>query len=100
MTLNAVDFVGLVMPPIIQILAKDIPVEKEKERFLATTAICLALAVILKWNELILGSYEQVLASFGVIFIEAQAVYKLYFKNSALRDVMDKRLTPDEQPAG
>lgn len=100
MTVNAVDFVGLVMPPIIQILAKDIPAEKEKERFLATIAICLALAIILRWNEVILGSYEQVLGSFGIIFIEAQTVYKLYFKNSALKDEMDKRLTPDEQPAG
>jgi hypothetical protein len=100
MTLNAVDFIGLLMPPVIQILNKDIPGEKEKERFLATIAICLTAAAILKWNELMVGSIDQLLASFTLIFVEAQVVYKLYFKTSAVKGFIDERLTPDEQPVG
>lgn len=100
MTLEATQLVGFLLPPIIQILNKDIPEKNQKQRFLATLATCLVTALVLNFNKLQLDTLDQVLTSFTLIFAESQAVYKLYFKQSAVKGFIDERLTPDKQPVG
>ena len=80
---NAPHLVGFLMPPIVEVLNKD--VKGANERFLVTVFVCLLAATILHWNELIYGSPEQLLASAGIIFTESQVVFKLYFQNSWVR---------------
>lgn len=80
---NAPYLVGLVMPIVVDYLNKDIP--NEKGRFFVTILAVTVAAIATEWNALTYGSFEQVLASGGIIFAESQAIYKLYFKDSALR---------------
>lgn len=79
---NAPDLVGLIMPVLISFLNKD--VVSGKERFIVTLMTCLGVSTILKWQDLVYGSPEQVLLSAGVIFTESQVVYKMYFEQSFL----------------
>lgn len=83
---NAPNLVGVVLPVLIDVLNKNLAPDKDKERFFVSAGVCLVVAVILKWNSLTYGSSEALLASFTLIFTESQIVYKLYFKDSFLRD--------------
>lgn len=92
-------FVGFILPPIIDLLNKDIPKERETERFLATGAICLAIAAIFNVHQIMTNSWGQLATSFALIFTQSQAAYKLYFKNSALRSkLLDRITSPDDSP--
>jgi hypothetical protein len=55
---------------------------------------------LLHWKELIVNLDSGVfifLADlfkwFGIIFAESQVVFKLYFKNSSLRDLVNEKIT-------
>lgn len=102
LSLYGPDLVGIVMPPIIEILNKDIAKEKTTERFLASMAICFVVALILKWNSLMAGSPEQLIASFGIIFTESQVVYNIYFKKSFIKEKINEKFAPskEEEPLG
>lgn len=102
LSLYGPDLVGILMSPVIEILNKDIAKEKTTERFLASMAICFVVAFLLKWNQVMAGSPEELIASFGIIFTESQVVYKLYFKDSFIRAKIQERLapTPEEEPLG
>ncbi len=95
---QAPNFVGILLPPIIQVINKDIPQEREKERFWASVVICFAVAILLKWNDLLYGSPESVLTSAGIIFAESQIVFKTYFKDSWLQDKIKERFPGGSEP--
>ena len=80
---NAPNLVGFLIPPVVEVLNKD--VHGANERFLVTVFTCLLAATILHWGELLYGSPEQLLTSAGIIFTESQVVFKLYFQNSWVR---------------
>jgi hypothetical protein len=95
---NATSLVGFMMPMVVELLAKD--VHDEKERVYASMILCLLAAVLLHWKELIVNLDSGVfifLADlfkwFGIIFAESQVVFKLYFKNSSLRDLVNEKIT-------
>ncbi len=108
--LVAPHLIGTVLPPLIEVLNKDIPHEKNitlgvgkvkiemNERFLATLAICLSAAAVINAKAIQAGSVEQLLASFALIFTESQTVYKLYFENSGLREQIQDYVNPKEDP--
>jgi hypothetical protein len=83
---HAPELVGVLMPPIIDILSKD--VKKENERFIVTLLITFGAALLLKWDTLSYGNPDQLITSFGIIFAESQVVFKLYFKDSWAREKM------------
>ena len=83
---NASYLVGFVMPPLVEILNKD--VKSSRERFAVSVGSCVLAAILLHWHELVFGSPQNLLASAGLIFTESQVVYKLYFENSWLRHKM------------
>jgi hypothetical protein len=102
------NLVGFILPPIIEVLNKDIAADKMmtfrfwklsfevEEKFMATLAICLSAAAILNAQNLAVGNMEQAIASFGIIFTESQAVYRLYFKDSWLRDKIQNTVKTED----
>ena len=92
---NAPQLVGLVMPPLVEVLNKD--VQGKTERVLVTIAVCFIAAVLLRWNDLVYGSPKEVFALAGLIFGESQAVFKLYFENSWLRWKIQTSFSTEEK---
>lgn len=97
LSLYSPDLVGVLIPPIVEILNKDIPEEKATKRFLVSILVCFIAAMILRWDQLMAGSATQLLTSFGLIFTESQVVYRLYFKDSFIRHKLQERLSVDKQ---
>lgn len=102
LSLYGPDLVGVLLPPIIEILNKDIAKEKVTERFLGSMAICFVVALLLKWNSLMTGSPEELVTSFGIIFTESQVIYNLYFKKSFIKAKINEKFAPSpkEEPLG
>jgi len=80
---HSTELAGFILPPVVDYLNRE--VANANERFIVTILLCLCVAIITKWNLLMYGSPDAVLASMSMIFIESQLVFKLYFKNSWLR---------------
>jgi hypothetical protein len=80
---NAPQLVGFIMPPFVEVFNRE--VKTETQRFLVSVVACLFAAVLLHWNEIAYGTPEQVFSFAGVIFLESQATYRLYFKDSQLQ---------------
>jgi len=87
---NAPFLVGVVMPPIVELLNRD--VKSETERYIVSVLLCFLAAILLHWREVEVGSPETVLAYATLIFMESQTVYRLYFKKSRIRGLMHEKL--------
>jgi hypothetical protein len=104
------EIIGLVLPPLIDVLNKDISPDQKLEirvggismdfeaRFLISLAICFIASVIIKWNDISHGSTINLITAFSLVFTESQAVYRLYFKDSWLRGKIQDKLSKPEQP--
>ena len=84
---HAGEFAGVVVPLIADFLNRNVPKTEEyaRQRFFITLLTCLGMATFVKWGALQAGDPEQLLGSLAVIFTESQLMYKLYFKESAVR---------------
>jgi hypothetical protein len=87
---NAPNLVGLLLPPLVDFLNKDIP--DEKDRYFVTLIICAVVAALINWNKLFFGDPTSFYTSLTLIFIESQTVFKLYFKDSYLRQKLQETL--------
>lgn len=87
---HAPQLIGVVLPPLIQVLNKDIP--DSRMRFFMAAITCFVAAVILNWNKITLGTPDAAFIATGVIFLESETVYRLYFKNSILQTKMNNLL--------
>lgn len=103
---NAPFLVGFVLPPLVEVINKD--VKKEWERFVITLVICLFTGTLLHWKEIASGNPETVLLYSAAIFAESQLIFKLYFAKSwvrgAIRDkvgssVVQEELKPEAEEA-
>lgn len=94
---NAPYLVGFVLPPIVEVLNRD--VKKEKERYVVSLIVCFLVAILLHWKEIAYGTPEQVLAFTGLIFMESNTIYKLYFAKSWLKDAIQKKTMVEETEA-
>lgn len=72
--------IGLIMPPIIEYLNKD--VIKRQEKVYVTIISCILVSAIINWQNLIGGDVTQVLESASIVLAGSQVVYQLYFKDS------------------
>lgn len=77
------NLIGFVLPPFIDLLNRKVP--NSNLRYLISLAICLVLGALLNWQKLSVGSADGFFMSAGLIFAEAQSVYKLYWGNSGAR---------------
>lgn len=80
---NAPNLVGFVLPPIVEVINKD--AHTDEERYILAFLVCLGAAGLLHGNDLIVGKPDLFVSSLSVIFLESNALYKLYFAKSALR---------------
>lgn len=77
------NLIGFILPPIIDLINKRVP--KSNLRYIISLLVCLIIAAVLNVKELQFGNSESFLVSFGLIFGEAQTVYKLYWSESKAR---------------
>lgn len=89
---NAPELVGIVLPPVVDFINKDVP--NEQEKFIVTVLVCLVAALFLKWNNITYGTPEAIFLTASIIFLESQAVFKLYFKNSYIREKIKEKVEP------
>lgn len=87
---HSADLLGIILPPLVDFVNKDVP--DEKERMLVTILVCLGAAVFTKYNSLATGDPATFMASLALIFSESQIVFKLYFKNSYVREKIQERI--------
>lgn len=82
---NAPKLVGFVLPPVVEFLNKD--VQNDNARFIISLVVCLLAAVALDWNQVSSGNVDQtqLTMDIGIIFLESQSIFKLYFQQSWLR---------------
>lgn len=83
MTIGIEALIGAVMPVIIEFVAKYI--KSTNGKFIASLLLPLLAGTIINWENLSVGNVEAILGSGAVIFAAAQAVYKLYFRDSVLQ---------------
>ena len=68
---------GVVMPPVIDLVNKYVP--NSNARFLVSIVFSLLLGGLIAFSE---SGWDAVLANAGLVFVSAQAVYKLWYKDS------------------
>jgi xanthine/uracil permease len=72
---------GALLPPLIDVLNKKI--QKDEVRYLVSVAICIIVGVI---TNLQTFTIQDILKSVTLIFVSAQSVYNLYWKESEVRN--------------
>ena len=79
------ELVGFILPPFIDFLNKY--VENSKLRFVVSMLVSVVAAGVISLYEgkLNLNSVPELLTSAGVVFAEAQIVYKLLYDQSSLQ---------------
>lgn len=85
---NASNLVGFAMPLAVEYLNADVPDEKVRRNIAIAT--CLLAAVLLHWNLIENGKPELVVPYMLIILVESQTIFKLYFKNSGTREIVQK----------
>ena len=65
------------MPPVIDLVNKYVP--NSNARFLVSIVFSLLLGGLIAFSE---SGWDAVLANAGLVFVSAQAVYKLWYKDS------------------
>lgn len=87
---NAPALVGFLLPPLIEVLNKQ--VYNRGERFFVAMVTCAIAAILLHWREIETGNPEMVTANFLLIATESQLLYKTYFGDSWLRGYIQTRV--------
>lgn len=80
------NLIGFILPVGIDFINKHIT--DSKVRYLIALAVCLLIGMIFHISELKAGSVNEFLTTSGIIFTEAQTVYKLYWEKSSIREKM------------
>lgn len=96
--MHANQLIGLILPPFVDVLNRDVP--NEQERFIVALLLCIGLAVLTQWNSLIGGSPMAIATTASLIFFESQIIFKLYFKNSFLRKKLKEEVINTNEPIG
>lgn len=87
---------GLVLPPVIDVLNRE--VINEDERFIVACLTCLIIALIIDWPQIANGNASNLPATAALLFTEAQSVFKLYWSKSFLRDQLQTKVGKVEDP--
>lgn len=82
------ELIGFILPPFVEWLNREVPTGTE--RFIVTLLVCLIVSIILKWDNIVYGTPEQVAATFGILFVQSQLIFRLYFKNSWLKQKINE----------
>jgi hypothetical protein len=74
--------IGFFMPVLVGYLNKDVP--DSRARLLVAVFACFIAAGFLDWHKIAYGDPQAAFDSMGVIFLECETMYRLYFKNSLI----------------
>lgn len=74
---------GAVLPPVIDVVNKYVP--NSNARFLVSVLFALVVGGIMTYAEF---GLEGLFANAGLIFVSAQAVYKMWYDHSKLQNKM------------
>jgi hypothetical protein len=85
---NVGNLIGFVMPVIVELVNNR--VSNTNWKFIITLVMCLIVAVLLNWSNIVAGSVEDLLGTLTLIFTESQVVFKLYFEKSKVRAAMNQ----------
>jgi len=80
--------IGVILPPIIDLV--NTKISNEKVKFVVSFLICSAMGVAVNYPKLKFVSLEEVLGSIALIFAGAQASYRLYWKTSNIRRIVNE----------
>ena len=89
------DLVGLVLPPVIDLINHK--VSNSSLKLLISVAISLVVGALLNLDKLNINSAPEVLKSGLVVFGSAQVTYQLYWKDSLDRQRMVTKLQGNTQ---
>lgn len=89
--------VGVILPPFISLILKDIPKDKDRTRTIFTVIICSLVAAALNLSKLQAGNPDAFFTSAVTIFSEAHIVYKTYFNNSYINGVINSTTSVSNQ---
>lgn len=81
--------VGIFLPPIIDYFNKKIVTDEEK--VLVTIIICFLVACAFDWNTIQQVTWNNLLSIFQLAMVltgESMIVYKLYWKDSKVREIL------------
>lgn len=78
MQIQPFDLVGLVLPPVIDLL--NMRVKNSNLRYIASLLICVIVGVALNIDKI--SSWQALCANVGIVFACAQTVHKLYWSNT------------------
>ena len=77
------DMIGFILPPLIDVI--NTRIINANVRFVVSMVISVAVAVVVNLEQLQTGSWEELLGKAGIVFAEAQIIYKLYWEKSETR---------------
>lgn len=95
---NAPQLVGFILPPFVEILNRD--VKQDGERYFVSLMACAFVAILLHFNEITTSSPETIVTTAGIIFLESNTTYKLYFQDSGLRSLIKEKIGKKETLPG
>jgi len=85
MDISPLDFIGFIMPPIIDAVNQFVP--DSRFRFWVSLLICAVIAALVNLDK-ITTEPTTVLLKVGFVFAQAQIIYKQYWEKSTVRDRM------------
>jgi len=80
--------IGIFLPPIIDMVNRQ--VKSEIRRFLFACLLSVVVGAILALPQLMNGETREVAIIAGIIFVQAQFVFKIYWKKSFVRSLIIK----------
>jgi len=75
------NLIGLVLPPVIDLINKKIG--DERIRFAVSILLCIVVGLLINLDKL--NDLNSLLGNMAVVFATAQTTYNLYWKKSTLR---------------
>lgn len=85
------ELVGLLLPPLIDLINTKVP--NTNIRFIISLVICTVVGVVLNLQDLKYHNTDDIVKSIAVVFTAAQLTYKLYWERSQVRAKMASKLT-------
>lgn len=80
--LYAPDLVGIAMPPFIEVFNRVFGATNSLEKKVVTLVTCLAVAMLLHWNEIAAWQWFDFVTNFGLIWLWSQGVFGFWFNGS------------------
>lgn len=84
------NWVGFFLPFMVQVL--NIEVHKESERYIISVLVCIFIASVIHWHDIAYGDPKTMFSTVGILFVESNTFYTLYFSRSGIRAGLIKLL--------